>query len=366
MKRIMFSASLFLLICVMLSSCIQALPSDTPSSETVKPSVSETDPPLEIQPPKEIVLDADFADDYERRASEHADEAIKRAISALYQNPVLLTSKEYAPYEQNPSERERLSEKAKELYDRLYGYVSEMQSFRIEAEEYTTYTKSEDGFSLPSLRTLYQAQSALFSDHPELALYFSQASETDGIIRPIYIRPGENPEHEAEDMTEVADQVKLFDAVCSRIVKCMPEELSTYDRYRYLGVVITELCDYDRSQKTMGYPYQAYNCLMNRTAVCEGYAKAFLVLCKKADLWCFKIDGIHGTDENSDKHAWNVIHIDGELYYVDLTVADWSDPTSEEWLSDFGIHQSRADFGLYSPYEEYEKYKLSDQSLRLK
>lgn len=366
MKRIIFSAFLVPLICVMLSSCIQILPSESQSTDPGKPSASDTTSTNPQKLPKEIVLPADFADDYEKRASEHADEAIKNAISALYQNPVLLTSNKYAPYEEKQKERDNLSAKAKELYDKLYGYVSKMQDFSIKADEYTTYVKSEDGYNLPSLAILYEAQNALLSDHPKLALYFSRASETDGIIRPVYINPGENPNREATDMKAVEDKVKLFDAVCNRIVSCMPEELSTYDRYRYLGVAVTELCDYDKSQKTMGYPYQAYNCLINRSAVCEGYAKAFEALCQRADLWCHEIDGIHGTNDKTDKHAWNVIDIDGELYYIDLTVADWSDPTSEEWLSDFSIHKAKAEFGFYSPYKEYEKYKLSENSLKLK
>ncbi len=76
--------------------------------------------------------------------------------------------------------------------------------------------------------------------------------------------------------------------------------------------------------------------------VCEGYARAFKVLCDRAGIPCVLTDG-HARSKNTDDgeaHMWNFVQIDGSWYVVDVT---WNDPTGgnagkvsgferEDWL----------------------------------
>lgn len=75
--------------------------------------------------------------------------------------------------------------------------------------------------------------------------------------------------------------------------------------------------------------------------VCEGYAKAFKVLCKKKNIPCVLVDGNATSDGISGgAHMWNYVQVDGEWYAVDVT---WNDPyvssgvavsgyENEDWL----------------------------------
>lgn len=66
--------------------------------------------------------------------------------------------------------------------------------------------------------------------------------------------------------------------------------------------------------------FSAYDCLVEKTAVCQGYSLAFSYI--------MNLLGIECTVIKSDpmNHAWNYIKIDGEYYHVDVT---FDDPTFE-------------------------------------
>lgn len=61
--------------------------------------------------------------------------------------------------------------------------------------------------------------------------------------------------------------------------------------------------------------------------VCEGYARAFKVLCDSANIPCVLVDG--STNNPSENHMWNYVMIDGKWYAVDAT---WNDPGTADIL----------------------------------
>lgn len=54
--------------------------------------------------------------------------------------------------------------------------------------------------------------------------------------------------------------------------------------------------------------------------VCEGYARAFKVLCDKVEIPCVLVDGLG----DGGAHMWNSVAVDGVWYAADVT---WDDPT---------------------------------------
>ena len=317
-----------------------------PASETVS-SATEATLPL-------VTLPTDYADDYERRAAAHADEAIARAIGVIRLTPVDNLSAARTPYEAPASSYAALPAKVTKLYDTLYDNISKIKPFTVDAAPYVSTVKEydpEDGtwWSRESFQDILATEQALFADHPELELYCITVQTAGKTLRPFYYLPGESGETASEDYQTIADRVRLYQAVCGRIVRCMPDDLSVYDRYRYLGIVVDELCTYDASHKTNRYPYQAYNCLINGSAVCGGYARAFEDLCRLADLWCVYVEGTQGSTDRSDAHAWNAIRIGGRTYYADLTFADHADPAGGGWTQYLGISRDQADARQYYP-----------------
>ena len=66
----------------------------------------------------------------------------------------------------------------------------------------------------------------------------------------------------------------------------------------------------------------SYGCLVEGKALCEGYSRAFKLLCNEAGIECDLISGI----SQGEGHMWNSVNIDGIHNFVDVT---WND-TSED------------------------------------
>ena len=78
------------------------------------------------------------------------------------------------------------------------------------------------------------------------------------------------------------------------------------------------------STRPYGDPWQliyVFDGDSNTNVVCEGYAKAFKYLCDLStfdkEIYCFTVSG--------GFHMWNVVQINGQNYYVDITLADQPD-----------------------------------------
>lgn len=63
--------------------------------------------------------------------------------------------------------------------------------------------------------------------------------------------------------------------------------------------------------------------VLDGSAVCEGYARAFYLFCKAAGVDCEYVYGYGLPKTDDSSHAWNYVKVDGKWYYVDCT---WDDP----------------------------------------
>lgn len=83
-----------------------------------------------------------------------------------------------------------------------------------------------------------------------------------------------------------------------------------------------------------------YGAIVLKRAMCAGYAESFAYILNRLDI---KSEVISGESINKDgesvTHAWNLVYIDGEPYYFDVTwddddsgiIYDWFGVTSEEF-----------------------------------
>ena len=104
-------------------------------------------------------------------------------------------------------------------------------------------------------------------------------------------------------------------------------------------------CEYDydcleKSEYSYEPSYSAYGALMLGSAVCDGYARAYMYLCRRAGLECYYEDGLSTLEDDNTGHAWNVVYLDGSdgvrrPYYVDVTWADSSDNTERYFLKGY-------------------------------
>ena len=99
-----------------------------------------------------------------------------------------------------------------------------------------------------------------------------------------------------------------------------------FEREEYINNYIIDNCRYDEeaaeNNDVQGNENDAYGALVDGKAVCEGYARAFQLLCNKANIDCVLLSGT----ADSDNHAWNGVKISGDWYQIDVT---WNDTDGE-------------------------------------
>ena len=121
-----------------------------------------------------------------------------------------------------------------------------------------------------------------------------------------------------------SNQEKL-EVKVNEIVKQINQQENDFDKIKYIHDLIISNCIYkeDATENNEDVNYfTAYGTLVEGKAVCEGYAKAFSLLCNKVGINSFCVVGDAGGS-----HMWNMVECDGEWYNIDTT---WDDPLPDE------------------------------------
>ena len=115
-------------------------------------------------------------------------------------------------------------------------------------------------------------------------------------------------------------------AEAERIVaQVVTSDMSDYDVAKALHDYLILNCDYDKRLYSGDLPYISYTAngaLLEGSAVCAGYAKAYEALMNAAGIPCECVTG----NTTRGYHAWNLVQIDGAWYHVDTT---WDDPINK-------------------------------------
>ena len=100
---------------------------------------------------------------------------------------------------------------------------------------------------------------------------------------------------------------------------------SDYEREKRIHDYLANRITYQNGKNA----HNAYGALVEKKAVCDGYARAFQWLLYQAGIPAMIAEGtsINPASGGQEPHAWNVVKIGGEYYHVDLT---WDDASSKE------------------------------------
>lgn len=113
-------------------------------------------------------------------------------------------------------------------------------------------------------------------------------------------------------------QERVVDSKVASILKSLKlTDATQFEKVKKIHDYVINLASYDDTRQQSS----AYDLLINKSAVCEGYALSAYRLLTDTGLEC-KI--ITGTGDG-ESHAWNIVKVDGEWYNLDLT---WDDPIS--------------------------------------
>lgn len=97
---------------------------------------------------------------------------------------------------------------------------------------------------------------------------------------------------------------------------------NNYEKIKYVHNWIVDNVKYDTNNSEN--IANIYGCLVNKSVVCEGYARAFKYLLDELNIPCILVSGVAIDDNgNSERHAWNYVYIKNNWYAIDPT---WDDP----------------------------------------
>ncbi len=102
---------------------------------------------------------------------------------------------------------------------------------------------------------------------------------------------------------------------------------SDYDKVRSLHDYLKSSIEYDSAaaasqrvnDRNIAEAHNIVGALIKHKCVCEGFAKAFKLLCDKIGLECWVVSGTGSSSIGSGPHAWNMVKINGYYHHVDVT-----------------------------------------------
>ena len=156
---------------------------------------------------------------------------------------------------------------------------------------------------------------AVLKDHPEIfwvhnreKIYKTTYSDSDYCV----FTPGYTyTDSEIDEIQTAMEQ--SFQEVRALI----PEDAGDYEKVRIVYVI-------DHTQYQTGEDDQSIaGVFWKKSAVCAGYAGAVQYLLERLDIPCIYVDG--STKGSTEGHAWDIVKIGQEYYYVDATNGDQPD-----------------------------------------
>lgn len=153
-------------------------------------------------------------------------------------------------------------------------------------------------------------------DHPEIFYTtgytytkYSRGDRTVGIdFAGTYSLPREEAVNKAEEIRGRA----------SEWLSDIPSDASEYDKVKAVYEKIIFSTDYDLNASDN---QNIASVFLGNSSVCQGYAKATQYLLNHLGVMCTLVQG---TVDTGEAHAWNLVRVDGDYYYVDTTWGDAS------------------------------------------
>lgn len=220
------------------------------------------------------------------------------------------------------------------IYDKLYENKDKLRTGTYIADFGTAFDEllhEENGSE--TLNNSFQLSiNALTFDNPELfyidvtKIYLLTEITTRAFSKTYKVSiGGNNGESYLSDNFSSSDIAKYSIGITEQYKNSIIEEcknLSVVEKIRYVNNYLIDNTDYDISSGSN--VYNIYGTLVEKKAVCEGYARACKYILDELDIPCIIACGIAKNSQNvTESHAWNYVKVDGNWYALDVT---WNDP----------------------------------------
>lgn len=221
---------------------------------------------------------------------------------------------------------------AKVIYQELYNHKEELKTGLYTQDFDVTFNSLlheengaeilENDFQLAVNALVFDKPDIFFLDITKMYLFTEITTFGPKKTYKISIGPNNNIPYLATPFTD-KESVDMAEKQINDIIYNIEFPNNTYEQIKVVHDYIIENTEYDQ---TISKPniYSMYGTLINREAVCEGYAKTFKYIMDKLNIPCIIACGVgQNSKGESESHAWNYIKLDNKWYAVDTT---WDDP----------------------------------------
>ena len=181
----------------------------------------------------------------------------------------------------------------------------------IRAREKEFYLTISDDDSIDrSYHAVLKDHSEIFWVHNREKIYKTTYSDSDYCI----FTPGYTyTDSEIDEIQTAMEQ--SFQEVRALI----PEDAGDYEKVRIVYTYVIDHTQYQTGEDDQSIA----GVFWKKSAVCAGYAGAVQYLLERLDIPCIYVDG--STKGSTEGHAWDIVKIGQEYYYVDATNGDQPD-----------------------------------------
>lgn len=228
----------------------------------------------------------------------------------------------------------QLGYNAKLIYTALENNIDNLKkdNFKINfSTKFNDLLNQQNGKSILD-RSFQAALDAFFYDHPELfyidltkiTLYTKYTTIGSKTTYTVSLTPKDDKNYLADGFyseTQVDNAINQIEQMRNSIVSRVNG--SNYNKALIVHDTLVDMLEYDQNDSNSN-THNIYGAFVNRSVVCEGYAKSFKYIMDSLNIPCILVGGIATNNTSTtESHMWNYIQLDGNWYGIDVT---WDDP----------------------------------------
>lgn len=267
---------------------------------------------LLIEPiPENDVLNEEIIEAPSARESDEVVRDVDKNESEQYQENVAVEVE--AEVDNTETVNNTESEAATTFY---YSRLSEADKLTYETILEALLACKKATLPAESLDSLERIFSCVMNDHPEIFYIYGYTCTKEYLgdnLQKIYIEGTMNMEADEIDRRKEAIEKKT-----KAILDNLSDVRDPYEIVKYIYQYIIDHTEYDQHAIDN---QNICSVLLNGNSVCQGYAKTFQYLLQKKGIQAALVQG---TVTGGDNHAWDMVLLNGEYYYVDVTWGDAS------------------------------------------
>lgn len=228
----------------------------------------------------------------------------------------------------------QLGYNAKLIYTALENNIDNLKkdNFKINfSTKFNDLLNKQNGKSVLD-KSFQAALDAFFYDHPELfyidltkiTLYTKYTTIGSKTTYTVSLAPQNNKNYLSDSFSsesQVDNAINQIEQIRNSIVSRVNG--NNYNKALIVHDTLVDMLEYNQNDSNSN-THNIYGAFVNRSVVCEGYAKSFKYIMDSLNIPCILVGGVATNNTSTtESHMWNYIQLDGNWYGVDVT---WDDP----------------------------------------